>query len=41
MEFEPLTRKELIKQGSCCGSGCKNCPYVPKNGFGATKLDTE
>ena len=20
-----------IKRGSCCGSGCKHCPYIPKH----------
>ncbi|MCC7297209.1 MAG: hypothetical protein IT244_02650 [Bacteroidia bacterium] len=20
-----------LKRGSCCGSGCKHCPYVPKH----------
>ena len=20
-----------IKRGSCCGSGCRNCPYEPKH----------
>ncbi|HEY5093487.1 MAG TPA: DUF5522 domain-containing protein [Candidatus Eremiobacteraceae bacterium] len=22
-----LTREFLAARGSCCGSGCKNCPY--------------
>jgi hypothetical protein len=22
-----LTRDFLLKQGKCCGNGCKNCPY--------------
>lgn len=21
----------LMKRGYCCGLGCRNCPYVPKN----------
>ena len=23
----PLTREFLLKRGSCCKNGCKNCPY--------------
>jgi hypothetical protein len=26
-----LTSYYLRKQGKCCGSGCKNCPYTPKH----------
>lgn len=22
------TRSGLIRRGYCCGSGCRNCPYV-------------
>ena len=22
-----LTRKYLVDSGSCCGSGCRHCPY--------------
>ncbi len=22
------TRSGLIRQGTCCGSACRNCPYV-------------
>ena len=25
-----FTRWYLLKQGACCGNGCRNCPY-PKN----------
>ncbi len=31
MNYNPLSRETLIAQGECCGSGCQNCPYVPKN----------
>ena len=24
-----LTEEYLMKRGTCCGSGCKNCPYDP------------
>ena len=23
-----MTREYLLKQGSCCGSGCRHCPYL-------------
>jgi hypothetical protein len=22
-----FTKEELLKRGSCCGCGCRNCPY--------------
>ncbi len=25
-----FTSSFLQKRGSCCGNGCKNCPYWPK-----------
>jgi hypothetical protein len=28
--MEPLTREQLIKNGTCCGLKCMNCPYIPK-----------
>ncbi|MCO6500265.1 MAG: hypothetical protein J5I47_07805 [Vicingus serpentipes] len=33
-----MTREQLIKQGSCCGLKCKNCPYKPKHTKGSTQL---
>lgn len=30
-----MTAEELKKQGSCCGLGCKNCPYVPRHQKGS------
>ncbi|MBI2110016.1 hypothetical protein HYT58_02490 [Candidatus Woesearchaeota archaeon] len=38
MEFEPISKEELIKQGECCGKGCTNCPYEPRNVKGAKKI---
>jgi len=26
-EEATFTKEELLKRGSCCGCGCKNCPY--------------
>jgi hypothetical protein len=25
-----------LKRGSCCGSGCRHCPYQPKHVAGTT-----
>lgn len=30
------SRRELLEAGSCCGSGCDDCPYVPRHRKGAT-----
>jgi hypothetical protein len=30
MSFKPLTKEYLLKRGSCCNNGCKNCPYKIK-----------
>lgn len=27
-----------INRGSCCGNGCRHCPYDPKHTKGKTKL---
>jgi hypothetical protein len=24
-----MTESYHIKRGSCCGNGCKHCPYIP------------
>jgi hypothetical protein len=26
-----------LKRGSCCGSGCRHCPYDPKHVEGTTR----
>lgn len=26
-----LTGEFLLKRGSCCGSRCKHCPYIPSH----------
>ena len=26
-----------LKRGSCCGSGCRHCPYEPRHVEGSTK----
>ena len=35
---KPLSKKYLLSRGYCCGSGCKNCPYVPKHTEGSKKI---
>jgi hypothetical protein len=37
---KPLNSDFLIERGSCCGNGCKNCPYEPSHVKGNTKLQT-
>lgn len=32
------SREELLEAGSCCGSGCEECPYAPKHQKGSTKV---
>jgi hypothetical protein len=27
-----------LKRGSCCGSGCRHCPYDPKHVEGTTRV---
>lgn len=37
--MQPISREFLIKQGRCCGCGCKNCPYTPKHVRGAVRVE--
>lgn len=30
-EVKPLNKEFLLSRGKCCGSGCLNCPYIPKH----------
>jgi len=30
-----------LKRGSCCGSGCRHCPFTPRHQAGATTPATE
>jgi len=39
--MEPLSREVLIKQGSCCGNQCKNCPYREKWTKGSTEVSND
>ena len=27
-----------LKRGSCCGSGCRHCPYEPRHVEGTSKV---
>lgn len=36
---KPLTTEFLISRGKCCGKGCANCPYWPRNEKGSTKIE--
>lgn len=29
-----------LKRGTCCGSGCRHCPYQPKHVEGNTRVRT-
>lgn len=35
-----FSKEELIKRGSCCACGCKNCPYTKPRVKGNSKLET-
>lgn len=34
-----MTESYHKRRGSCCGSGCKHCPYEPKHVRGNTKVE--
>jgi hypothetical protein len=34
-----FTKEYHLKRGSCCGSGCKHCPYEPKHIKGNKNYD--
>ena len=35
-----MSKEQLINHGSCCGNGCKNCPYHPRY-FKGSKIVNE
>jgi hypothetical protein len=39
--FCVFTSTYLVRKGSCCGSGCRHCPYQPKHSRGSVKLRKE
>lgn len=40
-EFVVFTREFHLKRGHCCGSGCRHCPYEPRQTKGATTVAVE
>lgn len=36
-----MTASYHIKRGSCCGTGCRWCPFDPKHELGITQLAKE
>jgi len=36
--FCVFTESFLIKRGTCCGNGCRHCPYQPKHQKGNVVL---
>ena len=35
----PLSKEQLVKRGSCCSLGCRNCPYTKPRRKGNTELE--
>ena len=33
-----FTKEFHLERGSCCGSGCRHCPYLPKYKKGNTTI---
>jgi hypothetical protein len=33
-----MTESYHMRRGSCCGSGCRHCPYNPKHVKGTTNI---
>ena len=40
-EFMVFTREFHLKRGQCCGSGCRHCPYDPRQTKGTTTVAAE
>jgi hypothetical protein len=36
-----FTERYLSSRGSCCGYGCRHCPYTPQHQVGNTVLTRE
>lgn len=39
--FLVFTAKYHLRRGSCCGSGCRHCPYDPRWTKGGTVVATK
>ena len=35
-----FTEKAHLARGSCCGSGCRHCPFLPKGQKGNRNVDS-
>lgn len=35
-----FTRAYHLKRGSCCGTGCRHCPFTPAWSKGTTSIET-
>lgn len=40
-KIEPISREFLLSRKECCGSGCKNCPYLPRHTKESKKIGQE
>ena len=36
--YRVMTESYHKRRGSCCGNGCRHCPYTPKHETGNTTL---
>jgi hypothetical protein len=36
--YRVMTESYHTRRGSCCGNGCRHCPYDPKHEMGNTTL---
>lgn len=39
--FMVFTAKFHLRRGSCCGSGCRHCPYEPRWTKGTSEIAAE
>ena len=37
--YRVFTEEYHARRGSCCGNGCRHCPYTPKHKTNNTKLN--
>jgi len=33
-----MTERYLVKRGTCCGSGCRHCPFEPMHTKGTKEI---
>lgn len=39
--WNEMSKEQLIRRGSCCALGCKNCPYTKPRIKGNKKLEND